>query len=407
MRISYLLPDLGFTGGSQVIYQFMERLSMRDHEVFLVTPGGRIQWQPGMAALINSRRNDPAFESVSGELFADMDLAAVDDMARTKLGIDSGPLAISSLVTSSLTEGLLKHWPPSDITVATHNFTANAAFHLMDRTLSFYHIQAYEELFSYNSCLQKLARMTYFLPLRPMANSTWIAKRVSELTGRPCKLLCPGIDTRIFRPFAEHADKYDRAGEFRVISCHSAAPHKGWKDAVTAMKIVAAGSGRKVKWVIFGGRPDPVEGLEIEFHGKIFGSELARLYSGCHVCLVTSWFESFPLPPLEAMATGTAVVSTPIGTEDYAFDGKNALTAPSKNPQAMGLALLRLAESPALCFALTEAGIQTAARFGWDNAVKRLEIMFAEAVDDSSNNRFSKLMAELAPGLKAAAGRVK
>ncbi len=407
MRISYLMPDLGFTGGSQVLYQFMERLSMRDHEVFLVTPGGSIRWQPGMAALINSRRNDPVFECVSGELFADMDLAAVDDLARSTLGIASGPLAISSLVTSSLTEGLMKHWLPSDITVATHNFTANAAFHLMDRTLAFYHIQAYEELFSYNSCLQKLARMTYFLPLRPMANSTWIAKRVSELTGRPCKLLCPGIDTRIFKPLARDAGKFGGAGEFRVISCHSEAPHKGWKDAVAAMKITAAASGRKLKWVVFGSRPDPVEGLEIEFYGKVFGSELARLYSGCHACLVPSWFESFPLPPLEAMATRTAVVTTPVGTEDYVHNGRNALTASAKNPQAMGMALLRLSENPGLCFSLTEAGIRTADRFGWDNAVKRLEIMFAEAVTDSSNDKFAKLMAELAPGLKDAPERVK
>lgn len=407
MRISYLMPDLGFTGGSQVVYQFMERLSMRDHEVFLTTPGGCIKWLPGMAALINSHRNDPTFDNVSGELFADIDLAAINEMARNKLGISSGPLAVSSLVTSSLTEGLMKHWLPSDITVATHNFTANAAFHLMDRTLSFYHIQAYEELFSYNSCLQKLARMTYFLPLRLMANSTWTAKRVSELAGRPCKLLCPGIDTRIFRPSAEDAAKFDRAGEFRVISCHSAAPHKGWKDAVVAMKIAAAGSSRRLKWVIFGGRPDPVEGLDIEFHGKVFGSELARLYSGCHVCLVTSWFESFPLPPLEAMASGTAVVTTAIGTEDYACEGENALTTPGKNPKALGMALLRLAEEPELCIALAKAGMRTAARFSWENAVKRLEILFAEAVADSSNNKFSKLMAELSPGLKAASERIK
>ena len=400
------MPDLGFTGGSQVLYQFMERLCMRDHEVFLVTPGGRIKWQPGMAALINARKNDPAFQSVSGELFADMDLAAVNELARTTLGISSGPLAISALVTSSLTEGLMKHWPPSDITVATHNFTANAAFHLMDRTLSFYHIQAYEEAFSYNSCLQKLARMTYFLPLRQMANSTWTAKRVADLTGRPCKLLCPGIDTRLFQPFTEDAGKFTRAGEFRIISCHSAVPYKGWKDAALAMKIAAAGSTRKLKWVVFGGRPDPVEGVEIEFHGKVFGSELARLYSSCHVCLMPSWFESFPLPPLEAMAAGTAVITTPLGSEDYAADGKNALTVPARNPQALAVALLRLTENPDLCASLAEAGILTAARFGWDNAVKRLEIMFAEAIDDSSNDKFTKLLAELAPGLKSSAERV-
>lgn len=402
MRISYLLPDLGFTGGSQVLYQFMERLSMRDHEVFLVTPGGRLRWQPGMASLVNAKRNDPLFEGAAGGFFADIDLAAVNTLAENALGFNSGPLTISSLVTSSVTESIMKHWLPSDVTVATHNFTAYAAYHLMDRTLAFYHIQAYEEPFSSDSCLQKTARMTYFMPLRALTNSTWMAKHVTELSGRKCKILPPGIDTEIFKPCPEDACKYDSTGEFRVLSFHSDAPHKGWADAVTAMKLAAARSGRKFKWVVLGARPDPVPGVEIEFRGKVFGRDLARIYSGCHACLVTSWFESFPLPPLEAMATGTAAVTTPIGTEDYVRNGRNALTAPARDPLAIAGALLRLSENPGLCFSLTEAGLKTAARFSWDNAVKRLELLFAEAVADNTNDKFTKLMAELSPGAKAA-----
>jgi len=368
---------------------------MRDHEVYLVTPGGRIRWQPGMAAMVNTRRNDPMFGDASGRFLGDVDLQAVDALARSALGINSGPLAISSLVTSSVTESLIKHWIPSDITVATHNFTAYAAFHLMDRTLAFYHIQAYEEPFSKNSCLQKTARMTYFLPLRTMANSTWMARRISELSGRACRLLPPGIDESVFKPLPEDACKFDSGGDFRVLSFYSPAPHKGWQDAVAAMKLAAAGSTRKLKWVILGGRPEAVPGLSLELRGKVFGSELASVYSGCHACLVPSWFESFPLPPLEAMACGTAVVTTPLGSEDYVRDGRNALTAPARDPVALAAALLRLEGDPGLCFALTEAGIKTAGRFSWNNAVKRLEIIFAEALADSSGDRFSKLMSEL------------
>lgn len=400
MRISYLMPDLGFTGGSQVLYQFMERLSMRDHEVFVVTPGGRLRWQPGMASLVNAKRNDPLFEGAAGGFFSDVDLAAVNTLAEKALGFNSGPLAISSLVTSSVTEAIMKHWLPSDVTVATHNFTAYAAYHLMDRTLAFYHIQAYEEPFSSDSCLQKTARMTYFLPLRALTNSTWMSRHVTELTGRRCKVLPPGIDTAVFKPSPEDACKFDSDGEFRVLSFHSAAPHKGWRDAATAMQLAAAGGARKLKWVVLGSRPEPVPGVEIEFRGKVFGRDLARLYSGCHACLVPSWFESFPLPPLEAMATGTVALTTPTGTEDYVRNGRNALTVPARDPRAMAAALVRLSGNPGLCFALTEAGLKTAARFSWDNALKRLELLFAEAVADTSNDRFAKLMAELSPGTK-------
>lgn len=406
MRISYLLPDLGFTGGSQVLYQFMERLTLRDHEVYLVTPGGRLRWRPGMTATLNSKRNDPLFGDAAGRFFADVDLEAVDSLARSALGINSGPIAISSLVTSSVTEALMRHWIPSDITVATHNFTAYAAFHLMDRTLSFYHMQAYEEPFSQDSCLQKTARMTYFLPLRAIANSSWLGRRVAELSGRRCRLLTPGIDTAVFRPLPEDACKYDPCGEFRVLSFYSPAPHKGWNDAVAAMRLAAAGSRRRLRWVVLGGRPDPVPGIDMDLKGRVFGADLARIYSACHACLVPSWMESFPLPPLEAMACGTAVVTTPVGTEDYVRNGRNALTAPAKDPRSMADALLRLEGDPGLCFALTEGGVKTARSYGWDSAVKSLELIFAGAVADSSKDRFAELMSELAPGGPAPAGSV-
>ena len=398
MKITYLLPDLGSSGGSQVLYQFMDRLSGRDHEVALVTPCGRIQWRPGMAERVNGRRDCGEFENISGEVLNREELGMMDDMARRSLGINPGRLAFSSLVMGSITEGLIRHWLPSDVTIATHNFTAGAAFHLMDRTAVFYHVQAYEELFTADQHLQKLARMTYFLPLRLVGNSTWMQNRLKELTGRPCGLLTPGIDTEVFRPQPGDAGKFDQHGEFRVISCYSAGPFKGWKDAAQAMRLAAQRTRRPLKWVVFGGRPDPVDGVEMELKGKVYGAELAGLYSSCHACLMPSWLESFPLPPLEAMACGTPVVATPAGTEDYIRGGHNALAVPARNPEAIAGALLRLEEDPALCYALAEEGFKTSARYGWDNAVKRMELLLAEAVTDPAKNRFTSLINELAAG---------
>lgn len=387
MRITYFLPDLGFTGGSQVLYQFMERLSERDHEVFLVTPGGRVQWRPGLAARINRRAGEEIVPPVSGEAFSGEELAAAGDAASLSLGVRPGRLAFSSLVTASLTEGLLRHWLPSDVTIATHNFTAQAAFHLMDRTRPFYHVQAYEENFTQDPSLQKLARLTYFLPLRLLANSGWLAGRLKELTGRRPELLFPGVDRRVFRPRPEDAGKFGAAGEFRVLSFYSAAPYKGWKTAAQAMRLAARASGRPLKWVVLGGDPGPVEGVDAEFPGKAFGADLAALYSGCHVCLTASSLESFPLPPLEAMACGTAVVTTAAGSGDYVKDGENALLIPPGDPGAAAAALLRLERDPGLCRSLAAEGLRTAERFNWDNAVKRLELLLADEVSTPARAR--------------------
>lgn len=394
MRISYLMPDLGFTGGSQVLYNFMERLAARDHEVYLITPGGSVRWLPGTAEAVNARRVG-AGSGGAGPSDA-LQFDGVDEVAEDILGGRPGPLTASTIVASALTEGLMRHWVPSDVTVATHNFTALAAFYLMDRTLPFYHIQAYEEPFSGNSYLRKMARLSYFLPLRQMANSTWLGNRLKTLTGRGCALVFPGIDTAVFRPLPGSQTKYTGpSGEIKVLTCYSPAPHKGWAEAAAAMRMASARLNGRLTWVVFGCRPEPVEGVRVDYRGRVFGHELARLYCECHICLVPSWFESFPLPQLEAMACGTAVISTPSGAEDYLFPGKNALSAPPGDPAAISGAIVNLAQSRELCRSLVEAGLRTAPMFAWDKAVKQLEMVFADGVAARGENKFERLMAEL------------
>src|SRR5205823_6436628 len=43
-----------------------------------------------------------------------------------------------------MTSGLVDQWRQSDITIATHSFTAHAAALLSGRTRAFYHMQGYE-----------------------------------------------------------------------------------------------------------------------------------------------------------------------------------------------------------------------------------------------------------------------
>ena len=56
---------------------------------------------------------------------------------------------------------------------------------------------------------------------------------------------------------------------------------------------------------------------------------LAELYSSADIFLFTSYAESFGLPPLEAMACGTTVVTTDCkGNRDYAIGEYNCLIRP-------------------------------------------------------------------------------
>ena len=108
---------------------------------------------------------------------------------------------------------------------------------------------------------------------------------------------------------------------------------------------------------------------------------LARLYSDSDVFVSPSWLEGFPLPPLEAMACGTPVVTTSVGTEDYALDGLNALVVPSRQPDALAKSILQLLKDDSLREALTQEGLRTADQFSWDRTTDCLEAILHRSLD--------------------------
>ena len=87
----------------------------------------------------------------------------------------------------------------------------------------------------------------------------------------------------------------------------------------------------------------------------------------------TSTHEGFCLPPLEAMATGGAVVCTDAhGNRDFCVDGVNCLM-PEPTVASVSGAIGRLLGDPALRERLGAAGIRTAADYAWEQRIDELE----------------------------------
>ena len=87
----------------------------------------------------------------------------------------------------------------------------------------------------------------------------------------------------------------------------------------------------------------------------------------------TSTHEGFCLPPLEAMATGGAVVCTDAhGNRDFCVDGVNCLM-PEPTVESVSGAIGRLLGDPALRARLGAAGIETAADYTWERRIDELE----------------------------------
>jgi glycosyltransferase involved in cell wall biosynthesis len=115
--------------------------------------------------------------------------------------------------------------------------------------------------------------------------------------------------------------------------------------------------------------------------GFIAGEDLPALYSGAQVFVFPSLYEGFGLPPLEAMACGTPVITSDVSSlPDIVGDA--AITIDPHNAQELAGAILHILEDPELRVRLQNKGLARAKIFSWEETAKRtLEIyeeVFAE-----------------------------
>ncbi|RYD38513.1 MAG: glycosyltransferase family 1 protein [Verrucomicrobiaceae bacterium] len=118
---------------------------------------------------------------------------------------------------------------------------------------------------------------------------------------------------------------------------------------------------------------------DIIFTGFVSDETLPRLYRAAQVMVYPSLFEGFGLPPVEAMACGTPVISSTRGAlEEVVADA--ALTIDPENPMEMAAALTKLATDRAAADRLRTAGLANAARFDWARTAAGVTEAYASAI---------------------------
>jgi glycosyltransferase involved in cell wall biosynthesis len=104
----------------------------------------------------------------------------------------------------------------------------------------------------------------------------------------------------------------------------------------------------------------------VRFLGFVAHDDLPALYSRCDIFVNASRVDNFPGALLEASAAGLAVVSTCAGGIPFIYeDGKTALLTPPGDWRALGLAVLKVLESPAAAQAITGAAAELVRGFHW------------------------------------------
>lgn len=115
----------------------------------------------------------------------------------------------------------------------------------------------------------------------------------------------------------------------------------------------------------------------VAFVGYVSNEQLAALYSGAVALVFPSLYEGFGLPPLEAMACGTPVISTHAQAMREVL-AEAALFVPLRDPLAIASAAEGLLRQPSLRAAWSARGTERAARFSWANVAAETVAVYRE-----------------------------
>lgn len=386
MKISYLIWSLGNTGGMIVLYNFMDNLVKRGHEVYAILPDRNIKWEVGkwkeeMKKEKPETNKTKIIKFLTSKIFKHFKLDK-------KIMKYSKNYALKRNIN-----GLIKNWVVSDITISTYCLTTFAGYLLSDRTISLYHMQGYEELFFQDRVDRLIAKSSYYLPLIKIANSKWLQNIISKRFGFESSLLNPGIDLSTFKPMVSPKKKYYEKNHWTIVSyMDEKSKLKGFNDCFKIIKRAREflePKGITLTWKVFGySKPSLKYETELEYVGKLFGEDLARLYSEADFVLLTSWYESFPLPPIEAMACGSLIITTRYGTEDYVHDGINGLVCLPRKIEEMSNKIIFAIENPKKCLQMVKNGLNTVKQYDWEKNTLILEKILEESINSYSLNDF-------------------
>ncbi len=116
---------------------------------------------------------------------------------------------------------------------------------------------------------------------------------------------------------------------------------------------------------------------DVRFLGFVPDATLAVLYRLADVFVFPSLYEGFGLPPLEAMASGTPVVTSNVSSLPEVV-GDAALLVDPRDAEAIAGAVQRILVDADLRRTLTQKGLARAHEFSWERSVRRIRDIYLE-----------------------------
>ncbi len=330
LMIVYLLVSTTLNGGTKILIEQANRLSSMGHDV-----------------LIFSHCPRPGWIDVKAGYFL---VHPESDLSRITPKADAVIAGYWSLLPQALKidAPLRYHFSQGDVDV--FEFDAHGQFH------------------------QQAIRAAYSLPVRILTVSGVMKQEIRRNFGRGSVKIPNAIGDGFLEPFEKDTG---RGPPVILLSGNDRYAFKGHDAILDALRYLhIMGYRFSVCWVTQQELQQDYSayGFPVVQHVLPGERELVSLYRNADIFICGSFYESFGLPAVEAMASGAAVVTSAHGgADEYARDGENCLLFRPGNVVELAERVQRLLDAPELRQRLCAAGFETARRFTWHRSIRALE----------------------------------
>jgi hypothetical protein len=334
MRISFVLPGLGDSGGIRVVKEYTELFNEMGIDTCIYCP----------ILADNLHRYPYGTVNLLHRIYCTLKtLAGMDKKQKYVRWI---PYVAGRYIREA------------DYVIATMWATAYKVKELPDRCgEKWYFIQGYEIWDN-----EELGKGSYNLPLKKLVISSWINTQLKENLGiGPFPIVFNGVNAKFLREKVE--DKQNKKLSILMVNHEDSG-----KGVDTGLEVFAKVRERypEIRFSMFGfckgsNLPDYVE-----YYRNPDENTLIKLYSQSDIFLFPSLGEGWGLPPLEAMAGGCAVAAANTGfVRDVGTDRENVMISETGDVQGMFDNVAELVENADLRERLVRNGYALVKRLDW------------------------------------------